>query len=201
MISTQHSPQPVHEQFGQLIASHRCNMTPVYVFGGVAVVCLLAGAMAFWLGYSRYHAPPSILDEMSFGESARKSALMNGSIIGAINSLIAVMCIPAAMFQMSVKTDLYERRLVVCRGRKRHAIPWAEVAEVNLRRDETVTFGSNSRRRVVRYVVDVKKQDGNVVELRGLRDMGQVALSIARMAGLEVGRTSTQGLKHERPHD
>jgi len=187
--TSQHSTETETQDVGSLVESHRCNMTPVYVFAGLAVVCLVAGTLAFWLGYSKFHAPPSILDEMSFGDSSRKSALVNGSIIGAINLLIALACIAAAMFQMSVKADLHERGLVACRGRKRDVVPWGEVAEVNLRRDDTLTFGVHYRRRVVRFVVDVKKQDGSLIELRGLQNMGSVAASIATAAGVEVRRT------------
>ena len=181
-------PTQDNSDFGHLMVSHRCNMTPVYILVGVAVVCLLAGTMAVWLGYSRYHAPPSILDEMSFGRSARKSALTNGMIIGTLNVLVAMGCIPAALFQMSVRADLYERAVIVHRGRKNQVIRWEEISSVTLRREETQTFGANYRRHVVRFVVDITRAEGSVVELRGLKDIPTVAADVARHADVPLGR-------------
>ena len=173
-------------ELGTHIHTFGTNKVTSYVLVGVAVVCSLFAAFALWLAISQYNAPPGVLDEMGFGESSRKDGLLTGSVIAALNLLVAIGCVAASRYQNSVRAELYEEGLVSYRGKRIQTAKWTDIERVVEHRFESITHASRNRRRSVRYYVKVHTFDQQVILLRGIENVRRAGELIAQQCDLEL---------------
>jgi len=171
---------------GDPTETYTANMKTFYILLAVAVICCLIGIISVWSGISRFNAPIGILDEMGFGKSARKNGLITSIIIASINLIVSGGCVAAALFQKSVRLEIYENGLVSQRGKKREAMLWKEIQQVKEHKFDSVTQGPNLRRRAIRFFVTIHTDDGREVLLRGIENVRAAGARVASRCGLEL---------------
>ena len=177
----------MHKEFdpnflGRSVRVFRSNQTTVKVLYGTAVVCVLVIVTSCVMAYNRYTAPPSILDEMSFGASARRSAVFNACVISGFSLIVAIGCVGMAEFQKSVKLIIHQNGFLYVRGRQEQKVSWPDILLIHKRKDITRTYGANYNRRVVRWYIDVHRRHGDVVTIGALEDMHGAADELIRLA-------------------
>lgn len=173
---------------GTHLQTFHANQVTFNVLVGVAVVCSFVATLALWMAVSRYNAPPSVLDEMGFGKSARSNGLVTGGVVALLNVLVAIGCVAAAWYQESVKAETYSNGLVSCRGKRIEHVKWTGIRHVVEHRFESVTHGKEHRRRSVRYYVNVHTVDDRVILLRGIENVRRAGELIAQQCDLELQR-------------
>ena len=175
--------------FGSHITTFATNRVTYWILIGVAAICSFFAALTIWIAIGQYYAPPSALDEMSFGQTARRDGLITGGIIGGLNLFIAVGCIAAARYQNSVRAELFEHGLVSYRGKRVHQIAWRDVERVVEHRFESLTHTPSHRRRSVRFYVTVHGDDREIL-LRGIENVRRAGELIADRCGLSLQRVN-----------
>ena len=177
-------------ELGKPLKTYQPNMKTFYILSGAAVICCFIGVICIWSGVNRFYAPPSILDEMSLGGASRKNSLTNSIVIAAVNLIVSLGCVAAAIFQKSVRLEIYENGLVSRRGRKREAATWNAIQSVKEHKFDSVTHGPDIRRRTIRYFGTVHTDDGREILLRGIENVRDAAAQIAQLCGLELQRAN-----------
>ena len=167
----------------EVVHSYRCDKRGLYILIGVSAMCMVWSALAMWMAFDRYQAPPSALDEMGFGESARKDSLVVGGGIGLFNLIVSFGCAAAAWFQNSVRVDIYDDGFVSRRGSRTYEIVWGDVSSVN---EHKFVSRPEGRQKSVRYYVVVHTHSGEEILLRGIEHVRGVGERIARQAGVEL---------------
>ena len=175
-------------ELGNQVDTFRASAKPYYILLGVAGVCLLVSGLAIWHGLDRYYAPPGILDEMSFGASARTDTLVVGLLISVVNTLIALGCAAAAWFQRTVRLDVHQQGFVSRRGGRRLSAKWNDVKRVIEHKHKTRSSDGGISVRSTRYYVVVQTRDGREILLRGLDGVRRAGQLIATKAGVPVSR-------------
>jgi len=175
-------------ELGTLLKTYQPNMKTFYILTGVAVICCFVAVICIWSGFNRFYAPPSILDEMSLGGASRKSRQTNSMVIAAINVIVSLGCVAAAMFQKSVRLEIYKNGFVSQRGGNCESVNWNAIQSVKEHKFDSVTHGPDIRRRSIRYFCTVHTDDGREILLRGIENVRDAGTQIAQRCGLELQR-------------